>query len=141
MSHKLTPKDAIERIATLLAELRAGIHGNPMELDTQDMDRLREIRAQVENTMDERDALTLLRKQPWGERIAPQHDVDMTTQQIASDVARLHDIQKQDPALLHGSIDSLHQSWQQLDLLLEPHTKTFAEAVRRSRGITPQGKN
>jgi hypothetical protein len=140
MSHKLTPKDAIERIATLLAELRAGIHGNPMELDTQDMDRLREIRAQVDNTMDEHDALTLLRKQPWGERIVPQHDVDMTTQQIASDVARLHDIQKQDPTLLHGSIDSLHQSWQQLDLLLEPHAKSFADMVRRSKGVTPQGR-
>jgi hypothetical protein len=140
MTQQFTQKECIERIATLLAELRAGVHGNPMELDTQDMDRLREIRTQVDNTMDEHDALTLLRKQPWGERIAPQHDVDMTTQQIASDVARLHDIQKQDPALLHGSIDSLHQSWQQLDLLLEPHAKTFADAVRRSRSFTPQGR-
>jgi hypothetical protein len=142
MSHKLTPKDAIERIATLLAELRAGIHGNPMELDTQDMDRLREIRTQVENTMDEHDALTLLRKQPWSERIpaGSQQDIEMTTQQIASDVARLQDIQKQDPALLHSSIDSLHHSWQQLDLLLEPHAQTFADAVRRSRSFTPQGR-
>jgi hypothetical protein len=136
MSHKLNQKEAIERIATLLAELRAGIHGNPMELDRQDMDRLREIRAQVDNTMDEHDALTILRQQPWGERVTPQHDIDMTTQQIASDVARLHDIQKQDPALLHSSIDSLHHSWQQLDLLLEPHAKTFAEALRLSRGTT-----
>ena len=140
MSHKLTPKDAIERIATLLAELRAGIHGNPMELDTQDIDRLREIRTQIDNTVDEQAALDIFRQQEWGGRIAPQQDVDMTTQQIASDVARLHDIQKQDPALLHGSIDSLHHSWQQLDLLLEPHAKTFAEVVRRSRSFTPQGK-
>jgi hypothetical protein len=132
----MNQKECIERIATLLAELRAGVHGNPTDLDTQDMDRLREIHAQVDNTMDEQDALAILRQQPWCERIAPQHGVDMTTQQIASDVARLHDIQKQDPSLLHGSIDSLHHSWQQLDLLLEPHARTFADAVRRSRGIT-----
>jgi hypothetical protein len=136
----MNQKETIERIATLLAELRAGTHGNPMEIDTEDMDRLREIRTQVDNTMDEHDALTIFRAQPWGGRRAPQHDVDMTVQQIASDVARLHDIQKQDPALLHSSIDSLHHSWQQLDLLLEPHTKTFADAVRRSRGFTPQGR-
>jgi hypothetical protein len=141
MSHKLTPKDAIERIATLLAELRAGIHGNPMELDTQDMDRLRGIRTQVDNTMDEHDALDILHQQPWGGRIVPQHDIDMTVQQIASDVARLEDAQKQNPTLLRGSIDSLHDSTQRLDGLLEQHAGPFADAVRRSRGFTPQGKN
>lgn len=132
----MNQKECIERIATLLAELRAGAHGSPMELDTQDMDRLREIRAQVDNTMGEHDALTILRNQPWGERIAPQHDVDMTTQQIASDVARLQDAQKQNPALLRGSLDSLHDSIQKLDLILEEHAGPFAEAERLSRGTT-----
>lgn len=131
----MNQKECIERIATLLAELRAGVHGNPMEIDQDDMKTLREIRAQVDNTMDEHDALTIFRQQPWCERIAPQQDVDMTVQQVAADVARLHDIQQQDPTLLRGSLDSLHHSWQQLDLLLEPHAKTFAEAVRRSRGV------
>jgi hypothetical protein len=134
MPHKLTPKDAIERIATLLAELRAGIHGNPMELDTQDMDRLQEIRTQVDNTMDEHDALDILRRQPWGERIKPQHDVDMTIQQIASDVARLEDAQKQNPALLRGSLDSLHDSMLKIDTLLEQHVGHFATTERLSRG-------
>jgi hypothetical protein len=136
----MNQKETIERIATLLAELRAGIHGNPMELDTQDMDRLREIRAQVDNTMDEHDALTLLRKQPWGGRAAPQHDVDMTTQQIASDVARLEDVQKQNPALLRGSLDSVHDSMLRLDSLLEQHAGPFAEAERLSRG-TSRGRH
>jgi hypothetical protein len=131
----MNQKDCIERIATLLAELRAGIYGNPIELDPQDMDRLREIRAQVDNTMDEHDALDILRRQPWGERIAPQHDVDMTTQQIASDVARLEDVQKQNPALLRGSLDSLHDSTQRLDSLLEQHVGHFATAERLSRGV------
>jgi hypothetical protein len=134
----MNQKECIERIATLLAELRAGIHGNPMELDTQDMDRLREIRVQVDNTMDEHDALDILRRQPWGERIQPgsQHDIDMTTQQIASDVARLEDVQKQNPALLRGSLDSLHDSMLKLDTLLEQHAGPFAEAERLSRGTT-----
>ncbi len=136
----MNQKETIERIATLLAELRAGIHGNPMELDTQDMDRLREISAQVDNTMDEHDALALLRKQPWRGRAAPQHDVDMTTQQIASDVARLEDVQKQNPALLRGSLDSLHDSTQRLDSLLEQHAGPFSEAERLSRG-TSRGRH
>jgi hypothetical protein len=74
----MNQKECIERIATLLAELRAGVHGNLTELDTQDMNRLREIRAQVDNAMDEHDALTILRQQPWGERIpaGSQHDID-----------------------------------------------------------------
>ena len=130
----MNQKECIECIATLLAELRAGAHGSPMELDTQDMDRLREIRAQVDNTMDEHDALTILRRQPWGGRIKPQHDVDMTIQQIASDVARLEDAQKQNPALLRGNLDSLHDSTQRLDCLLEQHVGHFATAERLSRG-------
>jgi hypothetical protein len=137
MSHKLTPKDVIERMTTLFAELLAGHHGDPMSADAEDRGRVEELLT----CLAEYD-LRLTNRSPegWTRPTRSQQDVDMTVQQIGADVARLHDIQKQDPTLLHGSIDSLHQSWQQLDLLLEPHAKTFAEAVRRSRGITPQGR-
>jgi hypothetical protein len=137
------PKDAIERLVMLMAKIRAGGFANPQDLDATDLDRLKEVRAQIDNTLDEQAALDIFKRQPWGKRLpaGSQQDIEMTTQQIASDVARLHDIQKQDPALLRSSIDSLHQSWQQLALLLEPHAKTFADAVRRSRGATPQGRH
>jgi hypothetical protein len=85
---------------------------------------------------DEQAALEIFQRQPWGGRIAPQHDVDMTSQQIASDVARLEDAQKQNPALLRGSLDSLQQSMLKLDLLLDAHAGPFAEAERLSRGTT-----
>jgi hypothetical protein len=140
MTEPLTTKDAIERLVMLMAKIRAGGFENPQDLDTTDLDRLKEVRAQIDNTIDEQAALDIFRQQPWGGRRLPQQDVDMTVQQIACDVARLHDIQKQDPALLHSSIDSLHHSWQQLDLLLEPHAKSFADMVRRSKGFTPQGR-
>jgi hypothetical protein len=138
MTNRFTQKECIERLATLLAELRAGVHGNPMALDQDDMNTLREIRAQVDNTMDEHDALTIFRRQPWGGRIpaGPQHDVDLTTQQIASDVARLEDAQQQNPALLRGSLDSLRDSMLKIDTLLEQHVGPFAEAERLSRGAT-----
>jgi hypothetical protein len=140
MTQPLTTKEAIERLVMLMAKIRAGGFENPQDLDATDLDRLKEGRTQIDNALDEQAALEIFQRQPWGGRMVPQQDVDMTVQQIAGDVARLHDIQKQDPALLHSSIDSLHQSWQQLDLLLEPHAKTFADMVRRSKGFTPQGR-
>jgi|Tabmets5t2r1_1033131.scaffolds.fasta_scaffold43541_2 hypothetical protein len=126
----------------LCADFLSGRFGNPQAMDVEDTARLKAIRQGIDEHLDVLMAQDTFRRQPWCERIPPGslQDIEMTTQQIASDVARLHDIQKQDPALLHSSIDSLHDSWQQLDLLLEPHAKTFADVVRRSRGFTPQGK-
>jgi hypothetical protein len=84
-------------------------------------------------------AQEIFRKQEWCGHIPEAvQDVDATAHQIAADVARLHDIQNQNPALLHGSIDALHASWQQMDLLLEPYAKTFTDMVRRSKSFNPQ---
>jgi hypothetical protein len=47
---------------------------------------------------------------------------------------------KQNPALLRGSLDSLHDSMQKLDLLLEQHAGPFAEAERLSRGFGSREK-
>ena len=142
MSHKLTQKEAIERMTMLLGDLLAGHFGDPLAVDAEDKGRVDEALTYLaEYDLRLTNRLPTGWTRPTPNDRAPQHDVDMTVQQIASDVGRLHDIQKQDPALLHSSIDSLHHSWQQLDLLLEPHTKTFADAVRRSRGVTPQGKH
>jgi hypothetical protein len=130
----LTTKDAIERLVMLMAKIRAGGFENPQDLDATDLDRLKEVRAQIDNTLNEQAALDIFRQQPWGERIKPQYDVDMTVQQLASDVARLEDAQKQNPALLRGSLDSLHDSMQRIDSLLEQHVGHFATAERLSRG-------
>jgi hypothetical protein len=40
-----------------------------------------------------------------------------------------------------GDNCSLHASWQQMDLLLEPYAKSFADMVRRSRGVGSQERN
>ena len=71
-----------------------------------------------------------------GGRITPgrQHAIGITTQQIASDVARLEDAQQQNPALLRGSFDSLRDSMPKIDTLLEQPVGYFAEAGRLSRG-------
>ena len=141
MSHKLNQKEAIERLTMLLGDLLAGQFGDPLAMDAEDKGRVDELLtylAEYDLRLTNRSPEGWTRPTPAN---SPQHDIDMTTQQIASDVARLHDIQKQDPSLLHSSIDSLHHSWQQLDLLLEPHAKSFADMVRRSKGVTPQGRH
>lgn len=137
-----TPQEAIERIAMLTADLLSGRFGNPQSADTDtDINRLKATQEAIADHLDVMTAQEIFRKQEWCGHIPEAvQDVDVTTSQIAADVARLEDMQKQDPAALHGSIDSLHASWQKLDLLLEPYAKTFTDMVRRSKSFTPQGR-
>ena len=142
MTQSLTQKQALQHIAKQFADFLAGKHGNPQALDHDDLDLLHALKEGAGEHLDVMLAQSVFRKQPWLGRIPAEEspDVDMTTSQIAADVARLEDIRKQDPTLLHGSIDSLHDSWQKLDLLLEPYAKTFTDMVRRSKSFTPQGR-
>jgi hypothetical protein len=133
MSHKLNQKQAIERLTMLLGDLLAGQLGDPLAVDAEDKGRLDELLT----CLAEYD-LRLTNRSPEGwTRSAPvstQNDIDMTTGQIATDVARLGDVQRQNPALLRSSLDSLHDSTQRLDSLLEQHVGHFATAERLSRG-------
>ena len=138
-----SPSQAIEHIANTVAEFLEGVHGNPQSADTDtDITRLRAIQQAIGDHLDVMLAQSVFRNQPWGERMPAKSspDVDATVQQIACDVTRLEDMQKQNPALLQSSIDALHESWQRLDLLLEPYAKTFSDRVRRSKSFTPQGR-
>jgi hypothetical protein len=133
MTQPTTNKDAIAQAATNLADFLGGKYGNPLDIDAEDRGRLQEMLTQIGTHLEVCEARDLLRAQ------APAlQDVDATVQQIAADVARLQDIQKQNPALLHASLDALHASWQQMDLLLEPYARTFADMVRRSRSALTQ---
>jgi hypothetical protein len=131
----MNQKEAIERMTTLFAELLAGHHGDPMAVDAEDRGRMEELlTCLAENDL----RLTNRSPERW---IRPtptrtQNDIGMTTQQIASDVARLEDAQKQNPALLRGSLDSLQDSMLKLDLLLAAHAGPFADAERLSRSTT-----
>ena len=120
MSHELNQKEALQHIAKQFADFLAGRHGNPQALDESDIELLNALKGGAADHLDVMTAQEIFRKQEWCGHIPEAvQDVDATTSQIAADVARLEDMQKQSPAALHGSIDTLHDIWQRLDLLLE----------------------
>ena len=137
MTQSTTQKLALQHIAKQFADFLAGAHGNPQALDESDIELLNALKDGAADHLDVMTAQEIFRKQEWCGHIPEAvQDVDATTSQIAADVARLEDMQKQNPALLRSSLDSLRDSMLKLDSLLEQHVGHFASAERLSRGTT-----